>query len=315
MADIITIEHLSRDYVVGPGKKVHALKDVSISIRRGEYFGLLGPNGAGKTTLIRIITSLLAPTEGDVFLNGSRSSEYRQQIRKSIGVVFTGKRSHYGLLTANENLFFWASLYGLEKRVARPRIDSLLKEFGLSEVGDQRTETFSTGMLQRLNLARALLNEPEILILDEPTNGLDPEAARNIKAILVSLRKRNLTVIYTTHNLGDADDLCDRVCIIDHGELIAIGTPSELKRRVGKEIVELTLEASADQTKETMRADGWELTIGDHCERFRKEFVDFSYDELREIERRMPSISITNVERIHPTLEDVYIKITGKRGS
>ncbi len=251
---VIRAENLQKEYVVhrrtGPlpwqrrQESVWALKGVDLEIRHGEFFGLLGPNGAGKTTLVKILCTLLMPTKGRAWVAGRDVVMQEQQVRRMLGVALTGERGMYWKLTGRENLLYYAALYGLASREARKRAQTALDLMGLSDRADDLVEQYSTGMRQRLAIARSFLHDPPLLLLDEPTAGLDPQAARTIRALIVRLQQEfSKTILLTTHNLHEAEQLCDRVGILREGQLIALGTPAQLKRQVVSEaVVELEVE-------------------------------------------------------------------------
>ncbi len=209
-----------------------AVDDLSLEIPQGEFFGLLGPNGAGKTTLVRMICTLLEPTAGGIFVFGYDAVRHPAEVRRRIGAVLAGERSVYWKLTGRENLDYFAALYRVPGRDTRRRIDAVLGQVGLSDRADDFVERYSHGMRQRLILARALLPDPPLLVLDEPTIGLDPQAARNIRALLQRLHGEGRTILLTTHYMEEADQLCERIGIIDHGRIIALDGPAQLKRSV-----------------------------------------------------------------------------------
>jgi ABC-2 type transport system ATP-binding protein len=212
-------------------KTIMALDDVSLTIEQGELFGLLGRNGAGKTTLIKVLTTLLAPTSGKAFVNGLDVTRNVMQVRQRIAMVSGGEQSGYGILTVREQLWMFAQFYGVPSREAHKRIDELLAIVDLSDQANQKVYALSTGMRQRMNLCRALVSDPEILFLDEPTVGLDVEAARAVrKYIRFWMCQHPLrTVLLTTHYMFEADELCDRVAIINQGHIVAQGTTDDLK--------------------------------------------------------------------------------------
>lgn len=207
-----------------------ALDGVSFSVRQGELFGVLGPNGAGKTTLVRILSTLLTPTEGRVTIGGVDVVLEPKAIRKRIGVVFGGERGLYDRLSARDNMRFSAELYGLPAREASKKILVLLEKVGLESKIDVRVETFSRGMKQRLHIARALLHDPDVIFLDEPSSGLDPVAARELRNLIRELKALGKTIILTTHYMFEADELCDRVAVISNGRILTLGTPESIKR-------------------------------------------------------------------------------------
>jgi ABC-2 type transport system ATP-binding protein len=220
-----------------------AVEGVDLAVRRGEVFGLLGPNGAGKTTTMRMLATLLEPTSGSARLLGLDLVTDARRIRASLGAVLSGERSLYWKLTARENLEYFAALYHVPPAEARKRIPQVLAAVRLAERADDYVEKYSTGMRQRLVLARALLPDPELLLLDEPTVGLDPQSARDLRQRIAELRDQGRTVLLTTHYMEEADQLCDRIAIIDHGRIVALDTPAGLKRTIGAtEVVPVSLE-------------------------------------------------------------------------
>ena len=213
-------------------KDVVALDGLSLAVPEGELFGLLGPNGAGKTTTIKILTTLLIPTSGTATVLGHDVVREAKHIRKRIGFVFGGERGLYYRLSGADNLRYFAELYGVAPREIGPRVVELLALVGMTDRADERVEGYSRGMKQRLHLARTLLHRPEVLFLDEPTIGLDPIGARELRKIVTDLHAKGTTIVLTTHYLFEADAMCQRIGVIDHGNLVALGTPSELKANV-----------------------------------------------------------------------------------
>lgn len=238
----ISIKDLRRTYITGIGvlnqvkKQVEALKGISFDVYPGEIFGLLGPNGAGKTTTIKILTTLLAPTSGEAKVFGHDAFGGEKHIRPRINFIFGGERSLYWRLSGEDNLKFFADIYKIPRVKQKELIDRLFDEVGLSEVRKQKVETYSKGMKQRLQIARALLNEPEIIFLDEPSLGLDPVAARALKKMIRQIADQGRTVLLTTHYMQEAEELCDRIAIINHGELVALDTVDGLRNLARKEL-------------------------------------------------------------------------------
>jgi ABC-2 type transport system ATP-binding protein len=228
---MIDVHELTRDY-----DGLRAVDHVTFSVEAGEVFGFLGPNGAGKTTTIQILTGQLRPTSGRAQVAGCDVVEERQRLKPQIGVVFE-MHNLYERLSAWDNLVFTARLYGVPKR----RVRDALAQVGLAERGRDRIKEYSNGMKQRLLIARALLHEPQVLFLDEPTRGLDPHAARAIRAIVADLAQQGVTVFLTTHYMEEADQLSDRVAILDRGRIVALDAPARLKAEHGGG-VETTLE-------------------------------------------------------------------------
>jgi ABC-2 type transport system ATP-binding protein len=208
--------------------EVVALDAVDLAIPDGEVHGLLGPNGAGKTTLCKILSTVLLPTSGQAYVAGRDVVRETAAVRRTIGIVFGGERGLYTRLTARQNLEFWAAMYGLSGRSLRQRVDTMLGHIGLTERADDRVEGFSRGMKQRLHLARGLIGDPRVVLLDEPTTGMDPVAAREFRALVGQLRDDGRTVLLTTHDMAEAEAVCDRVTLIDNGRLLATERPAAL---------------------------------------------------------------------------------------
>jgi ABC-2 type transport system ATP-binding protein len=234
----IDVRGIRRVYNVKP-KPVVALDGVDLGVEPGEFFGLLGPNGAGKTTLIKILTTLLLPSEGTARIFGFDVERQTKQIRRIMNMVAGGEQSGYGILTVREQLWMFSQFYGLPSRDGWNRVDELIEAVGMDDQAQQRVSTLSTGQRQRMNFARGLLNDPWIFFLDEPTLGLDVSAARAVRELVLAWKAAvpGRTVLLTTHYMQEADELCDRIAIVDRGRILALGTPVELKRRVQRESV------------------------------------------------------------------------------
>jgi ABC-2 type transport system ATP-binding protein len=234
----IDVRGIRRVYKVKP-TPVTALDGVDLQVEPGEFFGLLGPNGAGKTTLIKILTTLLLPSAGTARIFGFDVERQTKQIRRIMNMVAGGEQSGYGILTVREQLWMFSQFYGLPSRDGWNRVDELIDAVGLEEQKAQRVSTLSTGQRQKMNFARGLLNDPWIFFLDEPTLGLDVAAARAVRELVLAWKAAvpGRTVLLTTHYMAEADELCDRIAIVDHGRILALGTPEELKRRVQRESV------------------------------------------------------------------------------
>lgn len=215
----IEVNELTRDY-----NGLRAVDHITFSVEPGEIFGFLGPNGAGKTTTIKMLTGQLRPTSGDARVIGCDVVEDRQQLAPHIGVVFENQNL-YERLSGRDNLLFMTRLYGIEKR----RVDEVLAQVGLTERARDRVSKYSNGMKQRLLIARALLHSPDVIFLDEPTRGLDPGVAREIRSLIAELAEEGVTIFLTTHYMEEADRLSSRVAIIDQGRIVALDTPAQLK--------------------------------------------------------------------------------------
>jgi ABC-2 type transport system ATP-binding protein len=234
----IDVRGIRRVYNVKP-KPVVALDGVDLEVEPGEFFALLGPNGAGKTTLIKILTTLLLPSAGTARIFGFDVERQTKQIRRIMNMVAGGEQSGYGILTVREQLWMFSQFYGLPSKEGWQRVDELVDAVGLDEQRLQRVSTLSTGQRQKMNFARGLLNDPWIFFLDEPTLGLDVSAARSVRELVLAWKAAvpGRTVLLTTHYMAEADELCDRIAIVDHGRILALGSPAELKRRVQRESV------------------------------------------------------------------------------
>ena len=234
----VECEDLRRIYrtrsLSGRTNEVVALDGLSLSIEEGTVFGLLGPNGAGKTTTVRILSTLLAPTSGVARVAGFDVMRDTAAVRAVIGLAIGGDRGFYGRISGRQNLDYFAALSGLSRRDAKRRTAEVLEVVHLADRADDRVERYSRGMRQRLHLARALLTEPRVLFLDEPTLGIDPVMAQEFRRLVPALARQGTTVLLTTHYMLEADELCNRLAIINHGRLAALGTPAEIKEQFGR---------------------------------------------------------------------------------
>ena len=235
MEKVIEVYNLKRDYIKKKSlfqkelQVVHAVNGIDFEVNRGEIFGLLGENGAGKTTTIKMMTTLLAPTEGTCKILGNHSFGEEKLIRSRINFIFGGELGVYRRLSAKDNLLYFSNLYLLDMKLQEKKINELLELVGLLDRANDLAETYSKGMIQRLQIARGLINDPEILFMDEPTVGLDPVGAHTLRKIIKQLKERGTTVLLTTHYLPEVEELCDRSVIMKAGKIIAQGTTDELK--------------------------------------------------------------------------------------
>ena len=227
MQDFLTASGLSKRF-----DGVQAVDDVSFSLRKQEIFGLLGPNGAGKTTTIRMLSTVLRPDEGDVLIGGRSVTREADAVRRLIGVC-PQELALYPELSATDNLVFFGRMSGLGGKEAKERAHDLLDRVGLESRAKDAVAKFSGGMKRRVNIAIALMNSPALLFLDEPTVGIDPQSRNHIFDTVLSLRDSGMTVLYTTHYMEEADRLCDNIGVMDHGNIIAMGAPAELKAQIG----------------------------------------------------------------------------------
>ena len=290
-----------------------ALHGIDLDVRKGELFGLLGPNGAGKTTLVKILCTLLLPTSGEATVAGHDVRREPDPIRRKVGVVLGGDRALYWRLTARENLWYFSQLYDMPRAQALPAIERVLKEVGLLDRADDRVEDYSKGMKQRLHIARGLLTDPEILLLDEPTIGLDPHAARSLRSLVRKLvDEHGRTVVLTTHYLYEADELSDRVGILHKGRVIALDTPEALKaKHAAKGAVLVRVKrADADLEKRLAALDGVRrVTTRDTP--LGVEYRLAGLDDPSGV-AGVVGAGLLGLEVEQPTLEDVFVSLTGE---
>src|SRR6058998_2722954 len=230
-------------------ERFRAVDGIDLRVESGEIFGLLGPNGAGKTTTMKMLATLLIPTSGTIRVLGIDPLMRPREVRARLGAMLSGERSLYWKLTGRENLEYFAALYHVPPKDTKERVERSLVAVKLADRADDYVERYSTGMRQRLALARALLPNPPLVVLDEPTVGLDPQASRDLRDRVRELKAQGRTVLLTTHYMEEADQLCDRVAIIDHGKIVALDSPGALKRTIrAEEIVRLDIGVSGDGT-------------------------------------------------------------------
>jgi ABC-2 type transport system ATP-binding protein len=285
---------------------IEAVKGIDLDVRRGEIFGFLGPNGAGKSTTINILCTLLRPTAGDASVAGYHVASHPDDVRGAIGLVFQDP-SLDAQLTARENLQFHAFIYGVPAAERGPRIAEMLEMVELGDRADSIVMTFSGGMKRRLEIARGMLHTPEVLFLDEPTIGLDPQTRRHIWAYLRRLRdERGVTLFMTTHYMDEAEE-CDRIAIIDGGQIVALGTPSELKAMVGGDVVTLATADNATAATEIRQMFGIDPVIDNGS--LRVEVPDGAEFIPRLV--RETTVPVTSVSAHRPSLDDVFMKLTG----
>jgi ABC-2 type transport system ATP-binding protein len=236
----IDVRGVRRVYKAKP-KPIVALDGVDLQVQPGEFFGLLGPNGAGKTTLIKILTTLLLPTEGTAKVFGFDVATHTAEIRRIMNVVSGGEHSGYGLLQVREQLWMFSQFYGLPARDGWRRVDELMEAVGITDLAQQKISSLSTGQRQKVNFARGLLNDPWVFFLDEPTLGLDVTAARSVRELVRDWKAAvpGRTILLTSHYMAEVEELCERVAIVDHGRILAIGSSAELKRKVQRESIYL----------------------------------------------------------------------------
>ncbi|NWG10314.1 ABC transporter ATP-binding protein [Candidatus Bathyarchaeota archaeon] len=297
---------------------VKALDKVSLSIEEREIFGLLGPNGAGKTTFIKILTTLLLPTNGEAYVGGFNVIKEPDRVRKIISLVSGGETPGYGILSVRENLWFFSQLYGLSSTAAREKIKRLMADLDFEEYANTRMAKLSTGYRQRLNLARGLLSGPNILFLDEPTLGLDVLTAKKLRSYIVDWAKKEAkgTVLLTTHYMAEADEMCDRVAIIDRGRILACDSPSTLKENLKqKQIMRVEIASvQADFGFIDKMADviGYSQTRNIQTGTTTLKIMVDNETAFAKIMRQLEKLKILSVSKAEPTLEDVYISLVGR---
>jgi ABC-2 type transport system ATP-binding protein len=292
---------------------IHAVDEVSFNVQSGEIFSLLGPNGAGKTTAISMISCLLRPDEGDAFVMGHSVRSKSQEVKANIGVV-PQEIALYEDLSARENLNFWGKMYGLRSDDLRKRVDQILEIIGLEDRQKDRVNKYSGGMKRRLNIGVALLHKPAVIIMDEPTVGIDPQSRRNILDSVLELNREGATVLYTTHYMEEAQELSDHIAIMDYGKLIACGTHDEMVKIVGElDRIELTINTVSARVIEAWKkipgvsqvtAENGTLNL----------LVDDSNVVLPQIfESATDSgVRVTSVDIQEPNLEAVFLHLTGR---
>jgi ABC-2 type transport system ATP-binding protein len=298
---------------------VSALRDVTLSIPRGQVFGLLGPNGAGKTTFVRTLATLLVPTSGTVRVAGHDVVREPQAVRRSVGCVFGGDAGLYERLSGRDNLRYFAELYGVPGKVARRRTGELLEAMGLAAKADHRVETYSRGMRQRLHLARGLIHDPDVVLLDEPTIGIDPVGARELRALVQELRGRGKTVLLTTHYMYEADELCDQIAVIVHGEIAARGTSAQLKSMVeAATLIEVEVrgvsEAGIGAVREIPGVRAVEVEVRDQVQLLKVQTLP-GEDVTQAVFGVLGDVPVGRVSTREPTLEDAYVQLVQRRGT
>lgn len=315
MNNIIDIQDLQKSYGT-----VKALKNISFSVKKGEIFGLLGPNGAGKTTTIRCLTTLAQPDSGNIFVDGISAITHPKQVRQKLGYV-AQEVAIDKILTGRELLELQASLYHLPSSFAKTRIEQLLTVLGLTEYADKQTGTYSGGIRKRLDLAAGLLHQPQVLVLDEPSVGLDIESRMIVWNFLRQLKNAGTTVLITSHYLEEIDALADRLAIIDQGKVIAEGTPSSLKDRLGGDrvtlkIKEFTTPQEAQIAKEKLSQLPFveNIIINEIQGNSLNLIVSPNSNPISKIEQTLNEINLPlfSISQSRPSLDDVYLSATGK---
>ncbi len=307
---ILSVDRLSKSY-----GSVQAVKEISFQISKGEIFSLLGPNGAGKTTTLAMLCCLLKPTSGEALLGGYSILRQSMHVRKMIGVIPQDLALYYPL-TARQNLYFWGRLQGLDRKQLQTRSAEVLDQVALSDRANDRVETFSGGMQRRLNVAIGLLHHPAFLLMDEPTVGIDPQSRRGILDLVKELRSQGVTILYTTHYMEEAAEISDRVGIMDHGELIALGTHQELVQLVGhQELLRLHFpeDVNLDSLASSLRTLPGVLSVASSQEQLVLAAPDAAsiLPGVVSVLQNM-QISLKAIEIEEPSLEAVFLHLTGR---
>jgi ABC-2 type transport system ATP-binding protein len=294
---------------------VIAVDGIDFDVAHGELFGLLGPNGAGKTTTVKMLTTLLIPTEGSAHILGHDVVSEAKKVRGQIGFIFGGERGLYWRLSGLDNLRYFATLYHVDAKVARKRIPYLLELVGLKDRAQEKVEGYSRGMKQRLHVARTLLHDPEIMFLDEPTMGLDPVGARELRQVIRNLQTEKKTILLTTHYMFEADVLCDRIAVINEGKIVALDTPENLKRIVSDlSVIDIEVYGVHEQVLNRVRELSFVDTVSiqdvDQKQAMRVHTA-LGSEAIPQLMAELESVRIGKVQVREPTLEDAYVRLVG----
>lgn len=295
--------------------KLEVVKGASFTVEKGESFGLLGPNGAGKSTTISMICGLLPYNEGEIKVDGFSVKNKPMEIKKKIGIV-PQDIALYPTMTALDNLLFWGKMYGLTRKEADKRANEVLEFVGLLDRAKDKIETFSGGMKRRINIGAALMHQPELLIMDEPTVGIDPQSRNHILETVKQLNKKGMTIIYTSHYMEEVEFLCKRIGIIDHGEVIAIGTKEDLINRLsGGTVVKMGVNHYQNSLIEELNALPLvDKVIANKEEKELEIFVTSGHQALGELVSTAikHNVEVSSVQVQEPNLETLFLQLTGR---
>jgi ABC-2 type transport system ATP-binding protein len=309
--DAVVVNEIQRVFTPRKREPVNALDGVSLTIPAGEVHGLLGPNGAGKTTLVKILSTVLLPTGGSASVLGHDVVAEARAVRPQIGIVFGGERGLYWRLTGRQNLEYWGALYKLSRAEIRERTGLLLERVGITDRADERVETYSRGMKQRLHLARGLIGDAKVLFLDEPTTGMDPLAAREFRALIGELRGEGRTILLATHDMAEAEALCDRVTLIDRGAILATESPRTLGRVISR-FQRIDVEGAGDDVVAQIAALAGVASVSPADIGIRIEVAEEGV--TADVLRLLVESGVTSVRTSMPSLEEVYVQLIGDRG-
>jgi ABC-2 type transport system ATP-binding protein len=311
MVAAVDVADLVREFTARRKPPVRALDGISLTIPPGEVHGLLGPNGAGKTTLVKILSTVLLPTSGRAAIHGHDVVAQARAVRPLIGIVFGGERGLYTRLTARQNLEYWGALYKLPRGQIGRRAGVLLERVGLGERADQRVEAYSRGMKQRLHLARGLIADASVLFLDEPTAGMDPIAAREFRALIGELRSEGRTILLATHDMAEAETLCERVTLVDRGRILATESPRSLGRLVSR-FQRVDVEGADSRLLDRIGAVPGVVRVDGDGTGARVSVDDDA--TVSTVLKLLVDAGVTAVQVSQPSLEEVYVGLIGDRG-
>jgi ABC-2 type transport system ATP-binding protein len=314
--DLVRVYKTSQGFFHKQRKETLAVDHISFSVKKGELFGILGPNGAGKTTTIKMLTTLLIPTSGSAKVLGFDVGKDPYQVRKRIGLIIGGERGLYYRISGRQNLRYFADLYSVPRLEREQRIEDVLRKVDLLDRADDRVEDYSRGMKQRLHIAKGLINDPEVIFMDEPTIGLDPQASRDTRNLIKDLLAGGKTILMTTHYMFEADELCDRLAVINKGKIVAMDTPRGLKSLMRDTcVVEVEGFGLTDKDVEMVRSipgvRAVSATMNEDKQVLRVQVADAG-EMLAPIAGRLSGSNVIDMKVKEPTLEDAYLWLVEK---